>query len=68
MIPSEKAKEIWKFVDGCSLAVYGRKTSTCIKNDICVSCGKDANSFKDELSKKEFSMSGLCQNCQKTVF
>lgn len=24
--------------------------------------------FKDELSRKEFSMSGLCQSCQDDVF
>ena len=39
-----------------------------IKNNICVFCGEPASVFKDELSKREFSISGLCQNCQNKVF
>ena len=28
----------------------------------------DFNDFKDELSKKEFKISGLCDSCQKKTF
>jgi hypothetical protein len=28
----------------------------------------DFNDFKDELSKKEFKISGLCQRCQNETF
>lgn len=36
----------------------------------CPSCGKDMSnpSFKDELSKKEFEISGMCQDCQDKFF
>lgn len=37
---------------------------------ICPFCGKevDENSFVDELSLKEFRISGLCQECQDDFF
>jgi len=28
----------------------------------------DLNSFRDQLSKKEFNISGLCQSCQDKIF
>lgn len=36
----------------------------------CPFCGQeiDINSFKDELSLKEFKISGLCQECQDDFF
>lgn len=36
----------------------------------CPFCGKDMSnpSFRDELSKKEYEISGLCQDCQDDFF
>ena len=36
----------------------------------CPFCGMpvSSDSFKDELSRKEFSISGLCQECQDDFF
>ena len=31
-------------------------------------CGGDATEFKDEISKREFRISGLCQTCQDAAF
>lgn len=33
-------------------------------------CGKviDVSSFRDALSRKEFSISGFCQECQDVIF
>ena len=41
-----------------------------VKNNICPCCNAPVNQdeFKDELSKKEFKISGLCQKCQDEVF
>lgn len=39
-----------------------------IKDDICLSCKQPAKTFKDALSRKEYSISGLCQSCQDLVF
>jgi len=34
----------------------------------CVSCGCHAGWFKDDLSAKEYTISGLCQQCQDDIF
>jgi len=34
----------------------------------CVMCKGDATSFRDTLSKKEYTISGMCQKCQDSVF
>ena len=34
----------------------------------CPMCGKEITGFRDELSKKEFSISGMCQACQDQIF
>ena len=43
-----------------------------IKNHRCIAkpigCGGNANSFKDELSAKEYKMSAFCQKCQDKLF
>lgn len=41
-----------------------------IKNNKCPFCNQtiDQTEFRDELSRKEYSISGLCQRCQDEVF
>ena len=34
----------------------------------CVTCGKEANKFKDPISIKEYRTSGMCQVCQDQIF
>lgn len=48
--------------------VYGRSREESIRNDVCIACTQEATSFRDELSAKEFTISGLCQACQDSVF
>ena len=38
------------------------------KGYICPSCQQEVSGFKDKLSKKEFQISGLCQECQDKTF
>ena len=47
---------------------FGRTRSTAIKIGHCVTCGKEVTGFKDELSRKEYRISGMCQNCQDGTF
>lgn len=35
---------------------------------ICISCGQCIVAFKDELSVREFMITGFCQACQDDVF
>lgn len=60
--PTDKSPALEEFLE----AIFGR--SSAIKNDYCVSCGKVANEFTDALSEKEFTISGLCQECQDKIF
>ena len=34
----------------------------------CVTCQGNATSFRDEISRKEYSISGMCQSCQDSIF
>lgn len=41
-----------------------------LERGLCPFCGKpiDKKDFKDELSRKEYEISGLCQKCQDETF
>lgn len=57
--PSEKAPAIE--------ALLGNRKAI-IQADQCVfGCGP-ATQFRDELSKREYTISGMCQKCQDKVF
>ena len=34
----------------------------------CPTCSKEITEFRDDFSQKEFNISGMCQNCQDSVF
>lgn len=52
--------------------VFGFDRRTAIILDLCqpapIGCGGEATTFRDELSRREFRISGLCQKCQDSVF
>lgn len=60
--PSEKHPVLTQFLQ----ENFGR--TTAIQADLCVSCGKPADQFRNSLSAKEYRISGLCQACQDSVF
>ena len=64
--PTEKSQAI----DTLITKVTGIDRVASIQAQICPFCGDEINidKFKDELSKKEFTISGLCQQCQDKVF
>ncbi len=39
-----------------------------IADEVCNLCGEPILSFEDELSLKEYEISGCCQNCQNELF
>jgi hypothetical protein len=41
-----------------------------LEKELCPFCSEaiDESKFRDELSRKEFTISGLCQKCQDDVF
>jgi len=64
--PSEKSLTMTNFLEDLA----GR--TTAIEGNFCVrapmGCGGSAEKFDDALSRKEYSISGLCQKCQDAVF
>ena len=56
------------FVEQLALGTYGRSTRDSIFLERCVKCGESASSFEDEVSEREFYISGVCQLCQITIF
>lgn len=39
-----------------------------LKQGFCVTCGELIQEFRDEISHKEYHISGMCQKCQDSVF
>jgi hypothetical protein len=60
--PSDKSPAMEQFLE----KTFGR--TTAIKTGTCVSCKGPASHFRDAISKKEFTISGLCQACQDDTF
>ena len=66
MKPTKKSEAMEKFIDSLAPNPKGRRGS--IESNTCSFCKGDASNFKDELSKKEYTISGLCQECQDKTF
>lgn len=67
-IPSDKDPAINDFINSFTRGAFGRERTQSIKEDICTVCGEPAIEFDDELSRKEYTISGMCQRCQDEVF
>jgi len=67
-IPSPKLPELEAFLEG----IFGTAREASIMADRCVNppvgCAGPATEFRDEISKREFRISGLCQKCQDSIF
>tara|TARA_Y100001933_G_C18986459_1_gene558681 strand:- start:1569 stop:1823 length:255 start_codon:yes stop_codon:yes gene_type:complete len=65
-IPTIKSEQI----DDLFKSLYGVDRKTSIVNRTCVSCEAEVSEegFRDEVSLREFHISGLCQVCQDKVF
>jgi len=59
---STKPKALVDFLEIVREAAYGE---TCAS---CAGCKTPDLNFRDELSRKEYSISRLCQKCQDEVF
>lgn len=64
MKPTDKSPELDDFIK----KTFGFDRKASIVKEECVFCKKEAKVFRDELSRKEFSISGLCQDCQDETF
>lgn len=57
-----------EFIEQMLTSLTGAHRPSAILADVCVFCGDAATVFTDEKSRKEFSISGMCQNCQDATF
>jgi len=71
--PSVKSDTINGELDLLSQIIWnGKDRRTCIEEGICLTCdeskGLKATSFRDDISRKEYSISAMCQSCQDDIF
>jgi hypothetical protein len=57
-----------QYQEDISMKFFGRSVSLAKAGNQCVCCGKLAIEFRDEISKREYRISSLCQTCQDEVF
>lgn len=55
-------------IDNLLTALTGRDRQASVANNVCATCGGPAEEFRDELSRREFRISGMCQKCQDATF
>jgi len=63
-----KTKAMENFLSGFTTQAFGTNYTECKDNNQCAICGEVADKFTDELSRKEFQISAMCQTCQDNVF
>ena len=66
-----KANDKSNEIDAMLTSVFGVDRVKTISGGTCVSCDAEsiiATSFRDDISRKEYSISGMCQSCQDDVF
>ena len=57
------------FNDTLSINLFAQsRLAWCVASKTCGECGCTATRFTDELSRKEFGISGVCQCCQDLIF
>ena len=63
-----KSPAVEQALEHLSQQTYGNSRTKSFAEHTCVKCGKLADKFSDELSAKEYKISGLCQECQDEFF
>jgi len=63
-----KSVEMENFLDEMAKALFGHSRDASIESGFCVYCGSEAKSFRNAISRREFSISGFCQECQDKTF
>tara|TARA_Y100000004_G_scaffold191989_1_gene251756 strand:+ start:243 stop:443 length:201 start_codon:yes stop_codon:yes gene_type:complete len=62
--PTNKSTEVETHIS----SLFGVNRRSYIMANVCTLCSKPATEFKDALSEKEFTISGMCQSCQDSFF
>lgn len=61
---------IWKhpIIDAKLTELTGVDRPSMIKANKCVICLGDAITFDEEINEREYTISGMCQQCQDAMF
>jgi len=57
-----------KFKEEMAFSLFGRSPSLAKATGQCVKCGEFDLKFTEEISRKEYGISALCQPCQDGIF
>ena len=57
-----------QFQEEISMKFFGRSVSLAKAANQCVGCGKNATEFRDDISKREYAITTLCQHCQDEMY
>lgn len=49
-------------------AFTGKSRVATIENDDCMTCSNPDVNFRDAQSRKEYTISGMCQACQDDIY
>jgi hypothetical protein len=66
--PTDKSASVSGALDSVSEELFGTSRTEAITKDTCLFCKGDASEFRNDLSRREFNISGICQVCQDEVF
>jgi len=64
----EKTEAINNLLNFMSQGLYGHNRQDSLNTNTCIKCGEPAQEFKDDISTREYAISGLCQVCQDAFF
>ena len=68
-MPSEKSESMEKSLQEAGEQLGNKRDRhVAITTDQCVLCDEDASTFKDDASRREYTISGMCQVCQDSIF
>jgi hypothetical protein len=50
--------------------IFGKTKAEALETFTCIwcHCGSTIDTFRDEESRKEYTISGMCQDCQDKIF
>ena len=63
-MPTQKSQGI----EDLLTSIAGISRQAAAKQGICTWCKKPIDGFRDDLSEKEWDISGMCQECQDKSF
>lgn len=66
MQPSDKSPGIANFLEAFTGRITAITTGNCVPKPF--GCGEPIGPFRDTKSQREYTISGLCQTCQDSIF